>query len=221
MSGPTLAEQARTALACARTGRLTICPAGAGPPPVTVRTQDHGGTVAFILREASPLAGVLAVRPLGTLRVAPQGAEPTSLHGTLRRRPPAPGRGLVRFALDVQLVRVGHGRGEPVDLQAYRAAEPDPLRHHAPAVLAHLRRDHGQDLTECLRAQGHGDIRWAEARRLDRYGLEVTVLDDDGAANVRLDFPTPVRSLGELRPGLRLALGGGTGDGRAPPEGSR
>lgn len=220
MGGPSLAENARTAVASARTGALTTYPRGARPLLTNVRVRDDDGSVEFAVNDASAAAGILLVRPLATMRLAPSGAQLTTLHGTVRRVPAPPGSRLARFALHVEAIRVGHRCGEPVDPEDYRAAEPDPLREDAPAILAHLRRDHGRDLTGCLRAQGHRRVWWAEARRLDRYGLELSILDDDGVGTVRLDFPAPVRCLDELGPGLSLALRGRCGDCRPPQDGS-
>lgn len=214
--GPGSAERARTAVASAHTGALTTYPRYGSPVLTTVSVRASGSDVMFSMTDANPAARVLGVRPLATVRVAPVGCELTSLQGAVCRLPRVEGSRMAEFALDVGAVRLGARWCEVVDLDDYRAAEPDPLRADAPAILAHLRRDHGRDLTDCLRAQGHRQARWVEARSLDRYGLELSVLDDDGVARVRLDFPTPVRSLEDLGPGLYVALRGRCGDCRTP-----
>ena len=115
-----------------------------------------------------------------------------------------------QIVLDVTSVRLRETRcpGTEVllDLTAFRAAEPDPLRTDAPVVLAHLREAHGADLVHCVRSQGHGDAAWVEPRRLDRYGLELLVVSPDAVSELRLPFPRPLSSLDELGPGLRSAL---------------
>lgn len=215
--GPSSAERARTAVGSARTGALTTYPRYGSPVLATVPVRaDASGGLVFALTDGNPAARVLSARPLATVRVAPGGCELTSLQGAVRRLPRAEGSRMIEFVLDVGAVRLGTRCCEVVDLDDYRAAEPDPLREDAPAIIAHLRRDHGQDLTDCLRAQGHRQARWVEAHSLDRYGLELSVLDGDGVARVRLEFPAPVRSVEDLGPGLYVALRGRCGDCRTP-----
>lgn len=213
---PSSAERARTSVASACTGALVTYPRYGSPVLATVSVRAGGSGLVFSLTEGNPATRVLGVRPLATVRVAPAGCELTSLQGAVHGLPRVEGSRLVEFALDIGAVRLGPRWSEVVDLDDYRAAEPDPLRADAPAILAHLRRDHGPDLTDCLRAQGHTQARWVQAHSLDRYGLELSVLDDDGVARVRLDFPNAVGSLEDLGPGLYVALRGRCADCRTP-----
>ncbi len=208
LNRPSPAEQARTTLAVARCGALTTDPRRGSQ--VLAAVIVHGGEdpVSFSLPADDPASAVLRSGPLSTLRVAPAGFAPTTVQGQVRHLEPADGRGLIRYALGIATVRLGNGGEQPVDVGAVLAAEPDPLREHVAAILDHLQRDHGPDLVSCLRAQGHGQVQWAQARRLDRYGLELTVLDADGVAIVRLDFPQPVACLEDISPGIYLALRG-------------
>jgi hypothetical protein len=138
------------------------------------------------------------------------------LRGSVRRAPahprPAGRPAALPFLLDATSVRLWNGRRGPVaaddvvDVESFLAAEPDPLRGEAPEVLAHLREAHGDGLLHCLRSQGHPGAEWIEPQRLDRYGLEVSVVTSSGITDVRLPFPAPLDSLSQLGPGLRTAL---------------
>jgi hypothetical protein len=126
------------------------------------------------------------------------------LHGGARRLPGLTDRGELVFRLEVAAVRVGSPPAL-VDLSAWSAARPDPLRCDAPAVLAHLDEGHADALAACLRASGH-DVAFAQATRLDAGGLTVVAVGPDGADTVRLRFPSPVAALDELPPSLALLL---------------
>lgn len=204
---PTPAEQARTTLAVARSGVLTTHLRHGSPVLRAVTVHSGGDPVELSFRTDDPAGAVLEPHRVATLEVLAAGCAPTTVYGQVRQLRRVHGR-IIRCALDVQAVRLGMRAEEPVDLGAFRVAEADPLRGDIPQILDHLRRDHGPDLVNCLRAQGHGRVQWAEARRLDRFGLELTVLDGEGVATVRLDFPQPVTCLRDLSPGLYLALRG-------------
>jgi len=213
---PTWAERARTAVACARAGALTTYPRQRRPMMTTVLVSEDAGRMELRLPADSAAARTLAVRPVATVRVAPPHCEVTTVLGAVRRLPGRDGDQRIRFLLDAGAVRVGSTCHRVLDADAYRAAEPDPLRDDAPCVLAHLRGEHAAALADCLRAQGHAGVRWVEPTGLDRYGLDLTGVDDDGVGEVRLPFPAPVRSLRELAPHLYLALRGRCADCRTP-----
>jgi hypothetical protein len=164
---------------------------------------------------ARPLASVTVAAPQPGVARATNGVV---LRGSARRvpsHPRPPGRpAAVPFVLDMTSVRLWNGRPgstpiapeDVVDIESFRAADPDPLRAEAPQVLAHLREAHGAGLLHCLRSQGHPGAEWIEPQRLDRYGLEVSVVTADAVTEVRLPFPRPLDSLSQLGPGLRTAL---------------
>ena len=63
------------------------------------------------------------------------------------------------------------------------------------------------ELVGCVRAHGIVQAEWVIPRGLDRYGLKLLVLTEDGAAAVRLSFPDgPVTSLHEVPASIRTAL---------------
>jgi hypothetical protein len=131
------------------------------------------------------------------------------VRGGVRRLPSGPRPGTVTFLLDATSVRVGGpstGSDQLVDADAYRRAEPDPLRDEAPELLRHLQRAHRADLVGCIRRHGLHDAEWVEPHALDRYGLELTVVTPDAVGRVRLPFARPLRSLDELGPGLHTAF---------------
>lgn len=207
-TGPTAAEAARTAVASARTGALITYPRHGRPLLTSVALQEQDGDVVLHLPEGSAAARLLDLRPLATVRMAPVGCDPTSLQGGVRRRAERTSSGLLTYALAVAGVRLGTTWSRCVPVEDYRRAEPDPLRCRAAEVVAHLATQHAEALTACLQAQGHHRALWVHPRRLDRYGLELSVLEADGVALVRLNFPTPVRSVRELSSSLHLALRG-------------
>lgn len=203
--GPSPAELARTAVACAHTGVLTCYPRRDRPLVTGVDVADGDAGVLLRLPAASPAALTLSLRPLVTVAVAPERHAPVILQGIVSRRR-EPDDALVTLELEVRGVRLGGPGRRTVPAGDFRAAAPDPLRAEAPAVLDHLGGAHADELVACLRAQGHRGARWVAPRALDRYGLEVAVVDDEGVRSVRLAFPRPVDDLAMLGPGLALAL---------------
>lgn len=206
MNCPSPAEHARTAVASALTGALTAYPRQATPLRTRVTVRDDGGQVVLGVSSDSAAARLLSIRPFAALRVAPAACEPTVLQGTVRRLARADRSRITRFAFVPGAIRLDGSQRLAVDVGAYRAAAPDPLRREAAGVLDHLRRDHGQDLTDCLHAQGHDRVVWAEASRLDRYGLELIAVEPEGISTIRLTFPQPISDLHDLGPSLYLAL---------------
>ena len=208
MKLPDPAELARTALAQARVAALTTYPRRAPARPrltsVTMSCQDDGRPVIRVGAGSRAAIDLLA-RPLATVRVSPVGAETVTIHGGARRLPGRDDRGRLAFLVDVSVVRLGMVQHARVDLDAFDAAEPDPLRQDAPRVLAHLRVAHTDQLTACVRAVGH-PAQWAQATALDRYGMTVLAVSSAGVDEVRLSFPEPVRRLQDLRPGLGCLL---------------
>lgn len=206
-SRPSPAEQARTAVACARVAGLTTYPRAAPFRPhatSVVLEQGEGGLpVVRLAREALAVAHLLA-RPLVTVQVAPPGCPAVTLHGSVHRLPRS-GDGQWHYRLEVAAVRVGQPRPRLVAVEQYLAARPDPLHREAPAALRHLARRHADELSACLRARGH-DVLWVEPQALDSRGLDVAVVGHDGVELVRLPFPRPVSRLHELGAGLAAPL---------------
>jgi hypothetical protein len=209
MTAPSPAERARTLLARARIATLTTFrahpPLRCATTLVTVSVDDAGRPVVVLARD-NPAVDQLLLRPLATLRVAPDGKGPLVLHGAARRAPdhdhPS---GQLAFRLEVGALRLLDGTG-PVDPVSYTVAAPDPLRSEAPQVLRHLEKGHASELLACVRAHVDPHAEWVVPTDLDRYGLEVTVLDGGGVTRHRMAFPEPVDGLGQLQTGLRTLL---------------
>lgn len=210
MGVPTLAERARTSVAEAKVATLTTSSrlGRQVSTPVGIRAADDGAPV-IALDAGSSAAAILRRRALATMRLDPPDWDPVTLRGRFR---PLPGCDAhLLFRLDVGSVHLGQRRPTVVELEDYRSCEPDPLRQDAPGILAHLRRGHGEQLAACLRANGHATAQWAEPRRLDRYGLELGVLDDAGVSSARLSFTAPVNGVEDLSAGLSVVLQRGCG----------
>lgn len=200
------ATQARTSVYCARVGSLTTYtrhPSRQHTSAVAVQPRPDG-TVEVQVPVGSLAARHLVSRPVATLLVAPAACQPVLVHGAARRLRPSGSGSVLTFHLDVATVRVGAAR-LAVDEQAYARAAPDPLRHDAPAVLAHLNTGHAQALAGCLRARG-ADVGFVHATGLDAGGLTVLVTNGRGVDIVRLRFPSRVASLDELPVSLSAVL---------------
>lgn len=142
---------------------------------VAVRPPDDGGVEIELAKDALAVRLLLA-RPLASVRVAAEACEPVLLHGAACRLPGLSEQGLVRFRLHAAVVRVGTP-ATVLDEAAHAAAEPDPLRHDAPHVLAHLNAGHADALATSLRASRH-DAAFARATRLDAGGLTGLAVHD-------------------------------------------
>lgn len=211
MSASSEAVAARTSVACARVAALTTYarhPSGHVTTPVSVHARADG-SVEVALEASSVGVRQLLVRPLATVRVAPTWCEQVVLHGAARRLPAPDDGGRVVFHVQAACVRLGPAR-VPVDGELYAAAAPDPLRHEAPAVLAHLNSGHSDALAACLRARGHA-ADFVEASSLDASGLTVTAVGGEGVSTVRLEFPAPVARLADLPGGLAAVVRAGCG----------
>lgn len=203
--------QARTSVDCARTGSLTTYarhPSRQHTTAVAVRPRVDGTVEVVVGRDSVP-ARQLVSRPVATLHVAPAACQPVLLHGAARRLPGVRQGGALAFHLEVAAVRVGASR-LLVDEQTYALAAPDPLRHDAPGVLAHLNSAHGEALAACLRARG-STVGFVHATGLDSAGLTVVVASGAGIDTARLRFPAPVSSLSQLPISLSAVLSPGCG----------
>lgn len=142
-----LAVQARTAVDQARLGTLTTYARAPSTPHTTCATVPLRGDGSVEVELATDALAVrqLLARPVAALRVAPVGREPVILRGAARRLPGASRQGRLRFRLQPAAVRVGTP-SQRVDEASCDSAAPDPLRHNAPHVLAHLNDRHSDDL---------------------------------------------------------------------------
>ena len=222
LPGPSLAERARTAVTQARLATVTW----EGPEPARGRRVtatasirvDGAGAPLLLLAPRETVTDALAESPLVTATIpgpAPLGS--LGLTGTVWPRAETDGR--LGYRLDLRSLRFAGGGGALVPLADYRAAEPDPLWRVAASAIRHLERGHMAELISCVRAHGMHRAEWVVPRGLDRFGLELAVINPNGVATVRLSFPDgPVGSLEQVPASLRAVLACRCRPARAEPE---
>ncbi|WP_148574814.1 DUF2470 domain-containing protein [Nocardioides caldifontis] len=205
---PSLAEEARTALAAATAATLRTrgCPHARTMTVVPIAAEPDGSPVLW-LEEESPVARLLEGGRVVSVQVG--GPEPfrvLELTGPLEQlaseRP-----GHRQYRMRLLAVRLAGPTVRPVAVTEFAAAEPDPLRACAAATLRHLELAHAGELLACVRAHGQADVLAVVPRRLDRYGITLAALCLDGVRSLRLHFPHgPVDSVEQIGVGLRAAL---------------
>jgi len=217
LPGPSLAEQARTALASAATAEIDDADRPSDPAyrrrvPVLAQIRDgRDGSPLLLSVTGSVLEHQLSAQPEAVTVTVPAGGPFSALQLTGTARPTARNRrvGVAACMVDLRSVELTGDAGVRVSvpLAEYRAAAPDPLRREAPGVLHHLEHAHRADLIACVRGHGLPQADWVIARGLDRYGLELLVLTTEGVAAVRLGFPDgPVTSLEDVPASIRTVL---------------
>lgn len=206
---PSLAQQARTALARAQVGSLVGRSAITAAQSLTiVRVTDQpDGHPVVELEPSSSIVRLLAWWPVVTVAVPGPGRfKALHLTGTAKVHEPLHER-LRAYRLVLLSTRLVSNASVTVPLREFKAAEPDPLWRHAPQALQHLDEAHAPELLACVRAHGRPETQAVVPRALDCYGLELSAIDADGIRTVRLPFPGgPVRSLQEVTDGLRVLL---------------
>jgi len=206
---PTLAERARTALALTNVGTLVTkgCPTRPGTLTVVSVEDQANGRPLIRLEETSPTVRELAGCRVATLAVAvPTPFRRLELTGPLKAcRAPRSGTSLYRLSpLTCRLVGATSVSFPP---SRFHAAQPDPLRGLAPALLDHLAQAHTQDLLACIQAHGYRTAEAVVPQVVDRYGIELAVLGGDGIERVRLPFPGgPIDALEQVALGLVVPL---------------
>jgi hypothetical protein len=219
----TLAELARVSLSGAHVATVTAtgdASFSAGLEVTVKVTADRYGRPILHIAPESPLVERIAAQRLVTVTVAAQAPyEALALRGPAM---PVKSCGDERRVMyRVSLLGVDFVRPEqtPVGLAAFHAAAPDQLWGQGELMLQHLTRHHNEELEATVRAHGMPDADAVVARGLDRRGLELAVLTDDGVSAVWMPFVNgPVNSPAELAWQLRLCLtcrcrghqGGGT-----------
>ncbi len=157
--------------------------------------------------ELWPVAGNAYLNALRQFRL--EHAECTDCCGPRRSH-------LIGLRVDrVQVTDPGDGEVTSIDLDEYAAAEPDPVITHSLSVRGHLNAMHGDDLirmasrTLALPVEGMlaVSVDW-----IDAWGLEISVIDEDGAGTHRLPFRIPLTTMDDLGGQLHAFLrntGGG------------
>jgi len=86
-----------------------------------------------------------------------------------------------------------------VQVDDYRAAEPDPLVEYAAGIIEHMNADHADALREITRHFGGLDAEEATMVACDRLGFTVRARTKEGMKGTRIQFPEPVRSREDAR----------------------
>jgi hypothetical protein len=207
----TLAELARVSLSGASIATVTAGDGHSNPSglEVTVKiTADRYGRPILYVAPESPLIQRMAAQPVVTVTVAAKAPyEALALRGPAM--PVKSSGDERRVTYRVALLGVDFIRPEqtPVGLAAFHAAQPDQLWGQGELMLDHLERHHNRELQGCVQAHGMPDAKAVVARSLDRRGLELAVLTEDGVSAVWMPFLNgPVNSPAELAWQLRLCL---------------
>jgi heme iron utilization protein len=106
------------------------------------------------------------------------------------------------WRLEVVVVRYvgGFGRMSWVDLGDYSNARPDPIAPSAVDICAHMNADHAEAQLALLKHfNARPDLIRAVMTSVDRFGCEFTSETPNGSLALRLAFPKPVNSSGEVR----------------------
>jgi len=88
-----------------------------------------------------------------------------------------------------------------VDLDAYLLAASDPIIMHSSRVGAHLNLDHHGDLlilAARLLDQRDEQLVAASVEWIDAFGVDLTVIDDEGSQTFRFPFRVPLSSMDDL-----------------------
>jgi len=106
------------------------------------------------------------------------------------------------YGLAVEAIRYigGFGRMSWVGIEAYRAAEPDPIVDAAASIREHMNSDHAEALVACARALASvpGAVS-ATMTAVDRYGFEMRVETAGPPCAARLAFDAPAATSDDVR----------------------
>jgi putative heme iron utilization protein len=226
---PTHAERARTMVSLLKTGTLSTLGEGGYPHGSYVTFAMHGPNPVFLVSKLAthtqnlmkdPRASLMAHEshaedPLANGRVTLLGPcerlddEAEAREAYLAAQPQA--EYYVDFAdfsfyeLRVESLRYigGYGRMSWVDVEEWRAAEPDPLAPHAEGIIGHMNDDHADALVAYARAFTRAtDTDHAVMTGVDRYGFEMSVRTPKGMRPARLAFETEVTTPTDARKAL-------------------
>lgn len=187
--GSTWAEQARTAVAGARTATLRTRSCRTTPTETLVRVETaDDGRLRVRLEGSAPAVPALAACRVATLTLAGPGSRVVRLTGSFSMdRPDETGtRTYTPTLLSVRLVSPGRD-DVVVPVDAFLRSRPDAFAHQAASVLRHLSTAHGEALLTGARARGY-DAAAVVPLVVDREGVELAVLTADGVDRWRVPF---------------------------------
>jgi hypothetical protein len=113
------------------------------------------------------------------------------------------------WKLSVEEVRFvgGFGHMSWVTSEEYKSAEVDPLFEAAAGIIAHMNTDHND--ANLLYVQNLANLQNCEDASMlgvDRYGVTLRALTQDGPRMARIGFPSPLSSPDEARPAIIALL---------------
>lgn len=114
------------------------------------------------------------------------------------------------YRLDVESIRYvgGYGRMSWVDPATYGSAQADPLADAAAGIIEHMNADHAEaQVLFCRHLLDRTDTTEATMSAVDRYGFEMIAVSPAGRAAVRLGFPQPCTTGGEVRQAMVAMVG--------------
>jgi heme iron utilization protein len=106
------------------------------------------------------------------------------------------------WRLTVEAMRYigGYGRMSWVEVDAWRAAEPDPIASSAAGILGHVNADHAEALVlMCRKMSRATDTTAAKMTAVDRYGFEMSATTAEGPRPIRLAWSAPVTTASDVR----------------------
>ncbi len=210
-----LADLARAALSDASVATVTprceavkpVVGARGGEVVVKVSADRYGRPILHVTPE-SPLAERIKQEPVVTVTVSAQAPyEALALHGPATLMNHCSDARVVRYRVALLGVNFLSPRQTPVGLAAFHAAAPDQLWGQGEIMLEHLQRHHAAELESCVRSHGVPQAQAVVARSLDRRGIDLAVLTEEGVTAVWMPFlQGPVTSPAELAWQIRLCL---------------
>jgi hypothetical protein len=107
---------------------------------------------------------------------------------------------LVGVRVDAVALATG-GSATPIDLDTYVDARPDSVIARSLRVRMHLNTDHADDLLVLaarLFGRRRDHLAGVAVEWIDNLGLDLAVIDEDGASSVRLPFRVPLTTIDDL-----------------------
>lgn len=101
----------------------------------------------------------------------------------------------------VELAAGGAGVFEPVDVDDFLAAAPDPILAHSVQVRSHLNAEHHEELrmlASRLLLMPEGDVAAAALEWVDAQGVELAVIGEEGSQTFRFPFRVPLTTMDDL-----------------------
>jgi putative heme iron utilization protein len=188
-------------------GRPVLCISEIAEHTQNLRADPRGSLL--IARPVAPGEDPLAagrVTLLGTLAVVPDDETAAARDAHLAGNPHASYYmdygDFALWRLEIASIRFvgGYGRMSWVSVDAWTAAEPDPVAAVAAGAVAHLNGDHADACLLMARHLGERpDAESVTVTGLDRYGMDMVAAGPGGRGRVRLPFDEPVATADEVR----------------------